>query len=148
MNTSLLIPMAVAAGVLMMGFAFASDSNAAMTQRVKGVAREKESAIKRKADPDAERKKKMLGGIKDLEMREKKMRKARLSISARIEQAGLTLPEQTFWVISAGLFVLAFLIAFFIAGQPVLYAAGAGAVFGFGFPRWVLGFLVGRCQRH
>jgi tight adherence protein B len=146
MDMNLLIPIAVAAGVVLMGVAFASDNNEVMDKRVKTVAREKESSIKRKADPDAERKRKMLGGIKDLEMRERQMRKARLSIAARIDQAGLTMPEQTFWIASAALAVVATLIVFII-GQPIYYALGAGVVAGVGLPRWVLGFLVGGRQK-
>jgi tight adherence protein B len=146
MDTSLLFPLIVAAGVLLMGFAFASNNNEAMDKRVKTVAREKESALKRKGDPDAERKKKMLGGIKDLELRERQMRKARLSIAARIDQAGLTMPEQTFWIGSAALGVVGF-VAVMLAGQPIYFAAAAAAVAGMGLPRWILGFLVGGRQK-
>jgi tight adherence protein B len=146
MDTSLLLPIVIAAGVLLLGFAFASDGNEAMDKRVKTVAKEKESSLRRKVDPDAERKKKMLGGIKDLEMRERQMRKARLSIAARIDQAGLTLPEQTFWIASAGLAFVSGVIAF-VVGQPWFIALGAAAIAGVGLPRWVLGFLVGGRQK-
>ncbi len=146
MDTSLLIPFIVAGGVMLMGVAFASSNNEAMDKRVKTVARERESSIKRKSDPDAERKKKMLGGIKDLEMRERQMRKARLSIAARIDQAGLVMPEQTFWIGSAALGLVATLVVF-IMGQPFYFALGAGAVAGVGLPRWILGFLVGGRQK-
>lgn len=147
MDTTLLLPLAIAAGVLLMGFAFAGNDNSVMDKRVKIVAREKESALKRKADPDAERKKKMLGGIKDLEMRERQMRKARLSIAARIDQAGLTMPEQTFWIASAVLGVVAALVVLVVLGQPLHFALGAGIVAGLGIPRWVLSFLVGARQK-
>lgn len=146
MDTNLLLPLAVAVGVVMLGVALSTNNNEAMDKRVKTVAREKESALKRKADPDAERKKKMLGGIKDLQMRENQMRKARLSISARIDQAGLTMPEQTFWIASGAL-GLAATIAVLVAGQPIYFAAAAGAIAGMGLPRWILGFLVGGRQK-
>jgi tight adherence protein B len=148
MDTKLLIPIAVAAGVVLLGVAFASNPDEARDKRVKFVAREKESTVKRKAsvDPDAERKKKLMGGIKDLEMRERQMRKARLSIAARIDQAGLTLPEQTFYIGSVGLAIVAALVVFAV-GQPFYYAFGAAAVAGFGLPRWILGFMVGSRQK-
>ncbi len=146
MDTSLLLPIAVALGVVILGVALSSNGNEAMDKRLKAVAREKESALRRKADPDAERKRKMLGGIKDLQMRETQMRKARLSITARIEQAGLTMPEQTFWIISAALAVVATIIVM-VMGQPIYYALAAGGVAGLGLPRWVLGFLVGGRQK-
>ena len=146
MDTNLLLPIAVALGVIMLGVALSSDGNEVMDKRVKVVAKERESALKRKSDPDAERKKKMLGGIKDLQMRETQMRKARLSIAARIDQAGLTMPEQTFWMASAGLGFVATIIVM-VMGQPIYYALAAGAVAGMGLPRWILGFLVGARQK-
>jgi tight adherence protein B len=146
MDTSLLIPAAVAMGILTLGWALSSTGNEAMDKRLKTVAKEKESALKRKADPDAERKKKLLGGIKDLQARENQMRKARLSIAARIDQAGLTMPEQTFWIIS-GVLGVAGTLAVMLAGQPIYYALAGGAILGLGLPRWVLGFLVGGRQK-
>jgi tight adherence protein B len=147
MDTSLLLPLAIAAGVVVMGVAFASSNNEALDKRVKTVAKEKESTVKRKSgDPDAERKKKLIGGIKDLEMRERQMRKARLSIAARIDQAGLTIPEQTFYIGSVGLAIAAAIVVLAI-GQPFYYAIGAAAIAGLGLPRWILGFLVGTRQK-
>lgn len=146
MDTSLLTAAAVAIGVVVMGIALSSNGNEEMDKRIKTVAKERESSLKRKADPDAERKKKMLGGIKDLQLRENQMRKARLSIAARIDQAGLTMPEQTFWIASAGLGLVA-TIAVLVLGQPIYYAAAAGGVAGLGLPRWILGFLVGSRQK-
>lgn len=146
MDTSLLTALAVAVGVVVLGVALSSNGNEEMEKRVKTVAKEKESAIKRRADPDAERKKKMLGGIKDLQKRENQMRKARLSIAARIDQAGLTMPEQTFWIGSAGLGFVATVVVM-IMGQPIYYALAAGAIAGLGLPRWILGFLVGGRQK-
>jgi tight adherence protein B len=146
MENNFLIPLAVAAGVVLIGVALSSDGNEAMDKRIKTVAKEKESSLRRKIDPDAERKKKMLGGIKDLQMRENQMRKARLSIAARIDQAGLTLPTQTFWIISGALGLVATLIAM-VMGQPIYYAIAAGAVAGLGLPRWILGIMVGGRQK-
>jgi tight adherence protein B len=148
MDVSLLIPIAVAGGVVLMGLALASNPDEARDKRIKSVARDKESAVKRKAagDPDAERKKKLMGGIKELEMRERQMRKARLSIASRIDQAGLTMPEQTFYIASVGLALVAGLLVFAF-GQPFYFAIGAAAVAGFGLPRWILGFMVGMRQK-
>lgn len=147
MDSNLIIPIAIAAGVVLLGVAFASDNDEAMNKRVKSVAKEKESTLKRKTgDPDAERKKKLMGGIKDLELRERQMRKARLSIAARIDQAGLTMPEQTFYIASAGLGIVAAIVVLAL-GQAFYFAIGAAAVAGLGLPRWILGFLVGGRQK-
>jgi tight adherence protein B len=141
MDTSLLMPLAVALGVITLGVALSSDGNEAVTKRVKVVAKEKESALKRKVDPDVERKKKLLGGIKDLKDRENQMRKARLSISARIEQAGLTLSDKVFWIGTVGIGILFFFITL-LFGQPFYIALAVSVVAGYGVPRWILGFLV------
>jgi tight adherence protein B len=147
MDTNTILPLAIAAGVVLLGVAFASSSNAALDKRLKTVAKEKESAVKRKSgDPDAERKKKLIGGIKDLEMRERQMRKARLSISARIDQAGLTIPEQTFHIASIGLAITAAMLVL-VFGKAFYYAIAAAAIAGLGIPRWVLGFMVGSRQK-
>jgi tight adherence protein B len=146
MDTGLLTSIAVALGVVVLGVALSSNGKEDMEKRVKLVAKEKESALRRRTDPDAERKKKMLGGIKDLQARENQMRKARLSVAARIDQAGLTMPVNTFWIGSAGLGVVAFLILLAV-GQPAHYALGAAGIAGFGLPRWILGFLVGGRQK-
>jgi tight adherence protein B len=148
MDTNLLIPIAVAAGVLVLGFAFASNPEEARDKRIKSVSRDRESSVKRKTggDPDAERKKKLMGGIKDLEMRERQMRKARLSIASRIDQAGLSIPEKTFHLASAGLAcIVALLVIAF--GKPFYFALGGALVAGLGLPRWILGFLVGMRQK-
>jgi tight adherence protein B len=146
MDISLLTSLAVAFGIALLGYALSIDSAEAMEKRLKAVAKEKESAVKRKVDPDTERKKKILGGIKDLQARENQMRKARLSISARIDHAGLTVPEQTFWIASAALGGLGAL-AVLIMGQPLYYALAGAVVMGLGLPRWILGFLIGGRQK-
>jgi tight adherence protein B len=146
MDTGLLTSLAVAMGVVTIGFALSINDNERMDKRISSVANERESTLKRKIDPDAERKKKLLGGIKDLQARENQMRKARLSIAARIDQAGLTMPEQTFWIVSAVLGVVA-TVATLAIGQPIYYAAAAGGVAGAGLPRWILGFLVSGRQK-
>lgn len=147
MDTSLLMPLMIAGGIVLAGVAFASGGNEAAEKRLATVAKSKESAIKRKQlDPEAERRKKLMGGIKDLEAREKQLRRARLSISARIEQAGLTMTEQMFWIGSAVMGGGALLVAL-VLSQPLWVVAGAAIAFGVGLPRWILGFLVGGRQK-
>jgi tight adherence protein B len=130
-----------AASILLIGFAFASAPVDATSVRVKELAKEKESRVKRKSDPDSDRRKKLLGNLKDLELKERQMRKARISLGAQLEQAGLTISESTFWIYSAcGALIAAAGVT--IAQQPFYIAIGAGIAGGLGLPRWVLGFLV------
>jgi tight adherence protein B len=79
-------------------------------------------------------------------MRERQLRRARLSVGARIEQAGLTMEEKTFWIASGGVGILVGL-GILITGNSWYVALGGAGVAAFGLPRWVLGFLVGRRQK-
>jgi tight adherence protein B len=147
MDPATIIPIFIAAGVLLLGIALAGDGNQESQKRIKSLAQQKPTAAKRRGvDPDENRRKKVLVNLKDIEMRERQIRRARLSVAARIEQAGLTLEERNFWIISAVAGAVAGL-GVIIAGQKPLFALGAAVVIGLGLPRWVLGFLVKRRQK-
>ncbi len=147
MDLGAIIPVLVAAGVVLVGIAIAGSNDQQSQKRIKAVAQSKESALKRRAvDPDETRRRRLMGNIKDIEMRERQLRRARLSIAARIEQAGLTIEEKTFWIASASLGVLAGL-GVLLSGNSWYVAAGVGGVAAFGLPRWILGFLVGQRQK-
>ncbi|MFM1975889.1 MAG: hypothetical protein RL145_735 [Pseudomonadota bacterium] len=147
MDLGTIIPVLVAVGVVLIGIALAGDNNQESQKRLKSVAQSRESAIKRRGtDPDETRRKRLLGSIKDIEMRERQLRRARLSVGARIEQAGLTMEEKTFWIASASVGVLVGL-GILISGNSWYVALGAAGIAAFGLPRWVLGFLVGQRQK-
>ncbi len=76
--------------------------------------------------------------LKDLEQREKTRHK--LTLEARIAQAGLTWTKGRFFLISAGLGLGLAFVLFTITGQP-LGALGGLFVGGLGLPRWILGYL-------
>ena len=80
---------------------------------------------------------------KSLKEQDRQNKKATLTISAKLQQAGLSDNVRGFWMISGivGLVVLGLLM---VLRQPPLIALGAGFAAGFGLPRWVLGFLAGR----
>lgn len=147
MDLGAIIPVLVAVGVVLIGIALAGGDNQASQKRIKSVAQSRDSAIKRRgSDPDESRRKRFLGNIKDIEMRERQLRRARLSVAARIEQAGLTIEEKTFWIVSASIGVLVGL-GVIISGNAWYSALAAAGVAAFGLPRWVLGFLVGQRQK-
>lgn len=141
------LPFIIFIGIVIIGFAFASDNNEAQNKRIQGIAKTKENSIKRKqSDPDGDRRKKLMGNLKDLEIKEKQLRKARLSISAKIEQAGFNFSEANFWLMCIGVGVFGALIAF-ILRQPIYIVAGAGVVAGFGLPQWILKFFISKRQK-
>jgi tight adherence protein B len=86
--------------------------------------------------PEA-RRKAIMTQLQDVERRE---RKARMTMAAKLKHAGLKWSLKTFIIISVGLGVFAFLIPL-VLGANILIALGVGFVVGFGLPRWVVGFL-------
>lgn len=104
------------------------------------------TAAKRKSQRTAasrtpeERRKQILLQLKESEQRE---RKARLSLTARLQHAGLTPNVKTFWIWSVALGIAAAVIVLVLSRIP-LAALGAGFAFGYGAPRWWLSFLAKR----
>jgi tight adherence protein B len=86
------------------------------------------------------RRKQIMGQLKEAERRE---RKARVTIAAKLKQAGLKISVRTFWIISVivGIVVLAVCL---VMGQKPLIGMGLGFAAGLGAPRWVVGFLANR----
>ena len=76
--------------------------------------------------------------LKDIEQREKNRNK--VTLEGRIAQAGLAWSTTKFYVISACIGLVLGLATFTISGEPIVGAVGFFAG-GFGFPRWLLGYL-------
>lgn len=76
--------------------------------------------------------------MKELEQRLAQSKK--LSIEARISQAGLAWTKQQF-MIGSGVLGAAVLFVSFFGGAPLLPALGFAFAAAFGLPRWLLGFL-------
>jgi len=89
------------------------------------------------------RKKQVEDTLKELEAR--KRSKKKLTLKARLEQAGLDVPVKSFYIASAicGLVLGAVLLA---TGSSPLVSGLAVLAGSFGFPRWLLGFLAKRRQ--
>lgn len=125
-----------------LGWAFVGggDSTDAAVKRAQTFAGPKQSAVAaRKAaanTPEARRKQ----IVQQLQESERAERKARVSLGAKLKQAGLSTTVRTFWIISAVLGVFAFLLPL-LFGLNLLICLGVAVVFGLGLPRWVVGFL-------
>ncbi len=76
--------------------------------------------------------------LKELERRQKNSNKPPLQ--TRIAQAGLTWTNRKFYIISAVLGVIGFLMPL-IMGLSLLPAAACAVAFGLGIPQWLLNFL-------
>ncbi len=126
-----------------LGWAFVGggDSTDAAVKRAQtfGAPKQNNAAAKKAAaanTPEARRKQIM----QQLQESERAERKARISLSAKLKQAGLATKVSTFWIISGVLGAIAFLLPL-LFGLNILVCVGAGVVFGLGLPRWVVGFL-------
>lgn len=131
-----------------LGWAFVGggDSSQTAIKRANtfGGPKQNNSASKRAAaanTPEARRKQIM----QQLQESERAERKARISLAAKLKQAGLATKVSTFWMISGVMGVIAFLLPLMF-GLNLLVCLGAGLVFGLGLPRWVVGFL-GKARR-
>jgi len=67
-------------------------------------------------------------------------RKARMTMKARLKHAGMTMSVRTFWMLSGGLGLVAFLPPL-VFGLNVFVALGIAVVMGLGLPRWIVGFI-------
>src|SRR5690606_30839135 len=78
--------------------------------------------------------------MEQLQAAERRERKARVNLPAKLKQAGLAMKVRTFWIISGVLGVIAALVPLMVGLNPLL-GLGIGLIFGLGLPRWVVGFL-------
>ncbi len=152
MSTTLLMILLPALALLTvagLGFAFAgtgSSSNLAKKriQSVKqgaAVTNQQTKAMQQAKD----RRKTVQKTLNEIEERQKAEKK-KLSLSTRIEQAGLKVTLPMFWMISAGMAIGGFLFMT-MAGLHWSVAIAAGLAGGLGMPRWLLGFLRKRRQK-
>ena len=95
----------------------------------------------RSSAPDPAARRKQI--LKTLKEQDRRQRKVSFSLTARLQQAGLNITTKTFWIVSAVMGGLAFLIA--LGMRQSIYVGLALLVgVGLGLPRWVIGFLATR----
>jgi tight adherence protein B len=127
-----------------LGFVFAGgDRSAASAKRMTSVAggRSADKPRSRTAAEVAGVRRKQI--VQTLKTAEKQERKAKVTVEARIRQAGLQNSVSQFWIASGLFGLVVFLIVVFMKGGP-LAALGLAFTAAFGLPRWVLGFLAKR----
>lgn len=149
------ILMAVLAFVIIAGVGFVltdGSSNPALAKRTQSIASRtanQRGRAKASKNPEDRRKAIMLQ-LREAERRERKLR---LSLRTRMMYAGLEPDTKKFAIISTIVGVLAFVVAFVVlrslpAPLKLALASGLGFVAGYGFPRWVLGFMAaGRAKK-
>lgn len=125
-------------------FVGGEDSSSQAVKRAQAIGDGKKNpAIARKAaaanTPEA-RRKQILVQLQEADRRD---RKARTTLDARLKQAGLRMGARAFYIVSAVVGVIALLVALMLS-LPILVVIGVGLIFGLGVPRWVIGFLAKR----
>lgn len=90
-------------------------------------------------DPEG-RRKQILAQLKEAEERD---RKARVTVAAKLRQAGVALDPRAFWAISVVVGLLVAAVATLVSHKPII-GLGLGFAAGLGLPRWVVGFLAKR----
>lgn len=147
--TLLTILVAVLGFVAVAGFGFvlvgtnsAQDRTLKRAQAVVGrnEAREAKGGRKGQVSVQEQRRRQIL---KTLREEERKSKKARFNIAARMQQAGLGDNIRAFWIVS-GILGVVVLLVFLMIGQAPPVAFGLGFAAGLGLPRWVVGFLANR----
>ena len=146
MNTFILILVAVLGFVAVagVGFAFAGSGSAheKTAKRVQAVAGQSKDKVRaRVAAESAGARRKQI--IDNLKATERQQRKSRLSVDARLQQAGLSVGVRAFWIFCIG-FAAVVAGAALVFGVNPLICLGLGFGAGLGLPRWVLNFLVSR----
>ena len=99
------------------------------------------TARTRSSAPDPAARRKAI--LKTLKEQDRRQRKVSFSLTARLQQAGLGISTRTFWIASAVMGALAFLLTLFLRQSPFV-ALGLMVVVGLGLPRWVMSFLAKR----
>jgi len=113
------------------------DGSGQAVKRAKAIsAGRAETATKRAAvvnTPEA-RRKQILLQLQEVDRRD---RKARMTMSAKLKQADLAISLRTFIIVSVVLGLVGALVALLLGLNPVL-SLGIGVVMGLGLPRWVV----------
>jgi tight adherence protein B len=146
MSTGLLMVLAAVLGFVAIGgvaLVFAAPSQNRTLKRTQAIAdRTRHPGVRsRSAAPDPALRRKQI--LKTLRDEERRARKESLSLSARLQQAGLPITAKVFWILSAALGVTVF-IAAMVLGQKSYIALLLGIGAGLGLPRWAVSFLAKR----
>ena len=145
MGTPLLMVLAAVLGFVAIGgvaLAFVAPSNSRTLKRAQAITdRTRNPAVRRSAAPDPAMRRKQI--LKTLRDEERRQRKESLSMSARLQQAGLPITPKVFWIISAALGV-AVLLSTVVLGQKAYIGLLLGIGAGLGLPRWAVHFLAKR----
>ncbi|MEM7774771.1 MAG: type II secretion system F family protein [Pseudomonadota bacterium] len=142
----LLVAVALAAGVYAVAYPYISGDVANDKRRARFTeSRSRRTARVASAEQSANRRKAVAETLRELE--ERQNAKSKLTLSLRLERAGLEITTSSFWVLSAVAGVAAAIaLKLVLPGVPTIGLAAAAFVGAFGLPRWIVNFLINRRQ--
>jgi tight adherence protein B len=108
------------------------------------VAKAEPVAVQQNQRDQRSRREQIEGSMKEVEARRLKDKK--ITLTARLTQAGLDWAPRRFMIVSGIMAAVAFVLAMLVGGGP-LAAIGLAFAAGFGLPRWLLGFLKKRREK-
>ena len=149
MQVGVIFLAAMAAAGVVYALAFPYFSGEKKTEkRMKGVteSRARRTARVTQMEQTAQRKQAVADTLQEIEDRQKK--KTKLSLRVRLVRAGLEISVRTFWILSVLTGVLFGVMLFaMMPTSPFLAVAAVSFIGAFGFPRWVIGYLIKRRQK-
>lgn len=116
------------------------DSSSQALKRAETITGKKSAASSKTtavANTPEARRKQIMTQLQEAERRE---RKARMSMSAKLAHAGLSLKVQTFYITCGVLGVVALMFSL-LFGMNIVIALGISLIVSIGLPRWIIGFL-------
>ncbi|MGJ8558897.1 MAG: type II secretion system F family protein [Litorimonas sp.] len=99
-----------------------------------------------KSEEKGDRRKQIEDSLKKLEENQKSKKKKAKSLEAKLLQADVSFTRNQFMIGSAVLGGVVALLML-ILGMPLLFTMGGAFIMGFGFPRFILNFLIKRRQK-
>jgi tight adherence protein B len=108
------------------------------------VAKAEPVAVRQNQRDQRSRREQIEGSLKEVEAR--RLKEKKITLTARLTQAGLDWTPRKFMIVSGIMAAVAFVLAMLMGGGP-LAAIGMAFAAGFGLPRWLLGFLKKRREK-
>ncbi len=135
---------ATAVGGVAWVFLYPSLSGEAKAEKRRAAFARTVPAVRQVDRAQRSRREQVEGSLREIEQRLKRDRK--IALSTRIAQAGLSWSKKKFLIVSGILGAVCFVVPIFLGAGPIA-AVGLAFAAGFGFPRWLLGFLKTRREK-
>jgi tight adherence protein B len=151
MEPNMILAIIGAIGIAIVGYLIIDSGGDSGKKRVENFSVTKSKAKKStfsflKVDDTSNRRKMIENSLADLEKNQKSKKKKSKSLKAKLIHANLKTDARVFSIISLVLGVIGAGVSMFLGLSPLI-SMGIGFILGFGFPRYILNFLITRRQK-